>query len=261
MQKYYLSGISLIELLIAITLGLFLLLSTYELLEHESYFLKTTIELSDEKAITLFAQQILTKALHESGYFGCRTLNNQTLSLGKSITIYSGSGDFFEPYTPSQYKIANPHSDILVIQSLDNDASFLKNAMQTINEPISVINISAFKENNIVFIADCETSENFLITSIDTNNHLLYHAPLQKTYGQNSQAGILNAIAFFISNDESGHYALFTQKNNDHAEALIPNVNSFKLVQNNNILEITLHITTPQDKDKIVTFMVGVLND
>ena len=72
-------GLTLIELLIALTLSSLVLLMAYSLLAYRQRYLQIHQQQIHQQQNKQFTQFILRQAIWQAGFFGCRSLANSSL--------------------------------------------------------------------------------------------------------------------------------------------------------------------------------------
>lgn len=238
-------GLTLVELLIALALSSFVLLTAYALLSSQQSFLQRNqqqIHLEQNKRFTQF---VLSRAIWQAGFLGCRSLANlqvhnqlrnnhiipgQTTPL--AIFAYQAVGNSWRPALPVGIH-AKPGTDVLELVYRASLATELTTTMATPNSKISVNNTGAFKKDGIVVISDCEQADIIQINKMNSfKKQLLPQAPLSKAYAIPSQIGQLQYRLFYIQeeNDTKNPVdALYMLEQSGFPEELVDHVSDLKL--------------------------------
>ncbi|BBB15664.1 prepilin-type N- cleavage/methylation domain protein [Candidatus Rickettsiella viridis] len=184
-------GHTLLELLIALTLALFLSSVLIEIFVQckKTYYLIQ--RLNAVQTSVRIAFNGLSRDIRMAGLIGCvRLINffplNTQLTPDNSLLVWQAGfatthSDL--PYLPE----AKPHSDIILIQFLDPDTRSVKFAQ---GGTISLVGESPFHSQDKCLISDCQHAEAFQWGQFN----------LQHRYQRDSEVGFLNKIVYYIGN-------------------------------------------------------------
>lgn len=226
-------GLTLIELLIAMLLSNVVLLTAYSLLNYQQHYFQQhqqQIQLEQNKR---FAQYILSNAIRQAGFFGCRSLANSTITNHSNfdptkllaIFAYHAIGKSWLPSLPKNIKVKSG-TDVLAIIYEDSGTAIVTTAMSNPSAPLIVTDTSQFKQNDLVVISDCEHADIFTISQINGSKKQIQHSsPLSKTYAAPAEIGQLMYYLFYIQPDD----ALYVLDNSAIPEELVDHVSSLKL--------------------------------
>jgi type IV pilus assembly protein PilW len=226
-------GLTLIELLIAMFLSSVILLTAYSLLNYQQHYFqqhKQKIQLEQNKR---FAQFILSNAIRQAGFLGCRSIANSKITNHSNfdptkllaIFAYHAIGKSWLPSLPKNIKVKSG-TDILAIIYEDPQTSIVTIAMPNPSSPITVMDTSQFKKNDVAVIGDCEHADIFTISKIiDSKRQLQHPTPFNKAYATPAEVGQLSYYLFYIQPDD----ALYVLNNSAIPEELVDHVSSLKL--------------------------------
>jgi len=204
-------GFSLVELMVAITIGLIILVAVSGIFitSKKSYNVQDRLARLQENA--RFAMQFIMKDLRLAGYYGC-VADFDTSTLSNSLN--STTGLVFQLSTPIEGLKAgnsawNPSGNtsmptgstsvtskesvcpntigsvctgtdaIAVLLANPSDASLIVTAeMADLTDPVTVASSTQVKKNDIVTVADCSHTDVFQVTDVTTSgsNMILQHA-------------------------------------------------------------------------------------
>ena len=240
-NKKYQSGMSLIELMIAMVLGLVLAGGAIQIFisSKATYGLENALSRLQETG--RFVVDTLAKEVRMAGYMGCSSRGNITPSVlaletppltatsANGITGYNyNTGSDWNPDLPSYITSAtglnasvSNGSDVMIIQRASECGAYLTGNMTADNANVQVVNPNTcgFDQNDVVMITDCASSDVFAISSTPTSGsgqETLAHAnnvnsdnKLSKIYGPDSFVATFFSEVFFIGTGASGEPALY----------------------------------------------------
>lgn len=235
-------GFSLVELMVAITIGLIILaaISAVFVSSKRSYSTQDRLARLQENA--RFAMQFMTRDVRMAGYSGCvkdlPNVNN-TLNVGTNFLFMMNiplegidNADSSSAWSPSGGgKPANMKdgTDAIAIRSGDpSQITNLASAMESESDALVVSSTTGFSDNNIIMVADCSNADVLQIT--DVNSPALEHAAnagntpgnssanLGKLYDTAAQVMKFYTRVYFVANRADGTPALFLNENGDVQE-------------------------------------------
>lgn len=194
------SGLSLIELMVALAVSAILLLGVATVYTASKRSYQVNSEIAELQENARFALHTLTRELRMAGYTGCTNVNSITLNiLSKKIPPgYAppgsndpnaiiqgdfGQNNYIAGYTfdssgsPSPaFSDANlmpnnvvPDTDAVLVRKADAcSATLLSNNTSSSN--VQVQGNCGFKKDEPVIITNCQTADMFTVTNIPTNN-------------------------------------------------------------------------------------------
>ncbi len=179
-------GFTLVELMVAMTIGLLLLGGVITVLSssHQTYRVNDALSRLQENA--RYAFQLLSRDIRMAGYLGCvgdgvpivNTLNNPSdflWNLGQPIEGFeASSSSVWTPALPSSGIIPSPLGgrDIIVIRGVDGtDVKVVQHPGG--NPPgsadLKVTVGSSLQEDDIVLVTDCLAAAVFQVTNVNTS--------------------------------------------------------------------------------------------
>ncbi len=180
-------GIGLIELMISITLGLFLISGAIGVLvsSKSSYNLNSSLTLIQDNA--RFATSTLNRDVRMAGFFGCSTAQgfNSTLNPAPSgsgwymdfdnaVSGWDGDdpgypdSEFPDAYN-SQAASGMPTSDILTIRRSDGTDVEVADNDPPSSATIDIVGTHPYEDGDILVITDCEQTTVFQVTGGNSN--------------------------------------------------------------------------------------------
>ena len=204
-------GYSLIELMIAISLSLFLSVGIINIFIYSKNIYQLTQNLNIIPTKARLALNLLSHDIRMAGFIGCvrlidvMTLNNH-LSANTSLVVWHKGYTTAKLSLPklAQYQ---KDSDAILIQFLDPNTFPVNEAK---SRHISLVNKMAFQPKDTLLISDCQHAELINWNKI----HLTY------SYQKGSEIGFFNKIIYYIADtrrmNEMGQpiYALYRRNLN-----------------------------------------------
>jgi type IV pilus assembly protein PilW len=179
------AGLSLVELMIAMLLGLILIGGVIKiyLSSKSSYRLEQGVAQVQEEG--RFAIHFISNKVRMAGYAGC----NSELPAAQISNILKLSGSAknnyvynfqkgvkgFDDITATPAVLGNPShapvkgSDILSVQTADGDGITLTDEMPSVSNNLKVSSVAGLKKGDIVMLSDCTSAAIFEITKIKPN--------------------------------------------------------------------------------------------
>jgi type IV pilus assembly protein PilW len=184
-------GFSLLELLIALALALFLSNAVINIFIHceKTYYL--TQGLDEIQTHARIAFQRLSYDIRMAGLIGCVHLH-YFLPLNTQLRPETSLVVWHEGYTTAAFNLpalarVRSDSDIILIQALDPNTIPVKFAQENV---IVLLRRSPFRLHDKVLISDCEHAEAFAWG----------YAHLHYVYQKDSEVGFLHKIIYYIGN-------------------------------------------------------------
>ncbi|MFT5084486.1 MAG: type IV pilus assembly protein PilW [Lentisphaeria bacterium] len=236
-------GVTLVELLIAMTLGLFLIAGVVEVLIISRVSYSNQDALSELQENSRFAMDFITRDLRAAGYAGCSqvgtydintTVSNYNYSRKEAIQGYENTGGAawdpsVLPATGGSITGLAGDSDVVSIRSAGQCGAVLTADTSPGTSSMSLDNTCGFDSGDVVMIADCENVDIFQVTSASTTT--VGHPPLNNTY-RISTGGELRSFvynSYYIAND-NGTPSLYLRDNlTGTANALVPGVENLQV--------------------------------
>lgn len=233
-------GMSLIELLIAMLIGMMLMLGAVTLFSNNKRVYREQNSMGRLQENARFAMEILIKDIRMAGYAGCAdnisNVNNNLNNSGNDDNLYSfqnaiegsESAANWQP-SNSNDQVANIASgtDALTIRYLKPSGITMVSPYMTVSSATVHVNTgNGLAKDDIVAVTDCSNADIFGITNTnpDTSGSVVHNTgtgtpgnaikPLSKTYGDDAQFLKLVSRRYYIADlDGDGVSGLYRQEN------------------------------------------------
>jgi len=242
-------GFSLVELMVAIVIGLILLAGVSSVMVSTKRTYNTQDSLGRLQENARIAMVILERALRNAGYIGCNiSQSNITNVLDPAGAGYSdfnySLGNLLEGsekggnFQPSNTTITatlgtivpRPNTDLFVVRGADADSSF-KITSKSVNQAAS-LHLDPTTEINtgdILILSDCSSTDIFQATSGASSGTLTHNSgtqdpgndpnlaqgnsvKLSKSYGSDAKLMKFKSTIYYIGTGKSGEPALFRHR-------------------------------------------------
>lgn len=245
-------GATLIELLIGMTLGLFVIAVLLEIYigTKDIYVLQQGMANIRENA--QMGIRILREELRSAGFIGCGRLDN-TFPLSISPTLnqlsftpsnmiqgYRSTNNAWDPPLPTKLQNKSiPDSDVISIKQLSLESGALLSSM-TNPQTMSMTFLPHFRSNDILMITDCEKGDIFQVerSSFQGQQRRQYirsTRPLQALYPSHAMIGRFVKHHFFVgdtgreNNKGDPIYGLFMLDEENRTQELVPGIEKIKI--------------------------------
>lgn len=260
-------GFSLVELMVALTIGLIILAAVSTLFVNSKQSYSTQDSLARLQESARFAMHFLIKDLRMAGYYGCvsdiapdsvySTLNGSDFAYNTQVplegvnniggTEASPSGQWYPSANTTMPANAIPGTDAMAIRLADGSSPiFLAVEMPNTSAVLRVNAITGLAENDIIMISDCSSADVMQITQINnTDPHLVHNTGagtpgnstkiLSKAYSPSTGPGGTRIMKFktntyFIRKGVSGNPALFRRENNGTPVELVDGIEQLQIL-------------------------------
>ena len=235
-------GLSLIELMIAITLSLVLTLGVIQIFSSSKQTNRVQTSLGGVQENARFALDILSYDLRMAGNIGCNSqvAVNNTAAANNLPAIGNGITGFERAQLATASPLLNTQAipssgdvvagtDVVVVRYAAANARAVTNATVT---DINLANTISVKNGDPLIISDCQSADLFVAragisTGTGNNNladinaiSLLSGGPLSKIYGQGAEVAQLRYVAYYIRTDPEGFNNLYRSEVNGVTGAL-----------------------------------------
>lgn len=262
-------GYSLVELMVAITIGLIILAAVSALFVGSKKGYTTQDRLARLQENGRFAMQFLIKDLRLAGYYGCVSdISESSISNslnGNASFAYNASSPiegFDGMSTPKKWypsgttttpasKISDD-SDMVLLRMADSSLAInLSTEMPSESSELTVTSVAGFSEGDIIMISDCSSADIMQITGVQTAASKLQHAPgdadatedppwpgnetgkagkLSKMYGTSAKVMKFYSRQYYIGTGASGNPALFRADNSGSGVELVDGVEKLRIL-------------------------------
>lgn len=252
------SGVGLIEIMIAMVLGLLILLGVSQIFlsNKQTYNLQTANQQKQESS--RYAISKISQDARMSGYKGCtkdikyltNTLNNPTSYLSNFLNLvggYEGGTSTWSPTLDSSITGVKAGTDVLVLRTSIDNSLFTETVMASATGDIKLTNnTDKIAANDILLITDCISSAVFQVSTYTKSSGTIVHnttattgvalpgnasTNLGKKYPVNSEIVKMSVIAYYIKDmggDEG--YGLYRKENNKAEELVIDGISNMQLL-------------------------------
>jgi type IV pilus assembly protein PilW len=260
-------GFSLVELMVALTIGLIILAAVSTLFVSSKQTYSTQDSLSRLQESARFAMHFIIKDLRLTGYYGCvsdiapdsvySTLNGSDFAYNLQIplegvnnitgTEASPSGTWYPSATTTMPANAIPGTDAVAIRMADASSPiFLNVEMPNTSAVLRVSATTGLADNDIIMISDCSSADIMQITQINnTDPHIVHNTGagtpgnatkiLSKAYSPSTGPGGTRIMKFrthqyFIRTGASGNPALYRQVNTAAPVELVDGIEHLQIM-------------------------------
>jgi len=250
-------GLTLIELMIAIVLGLLITAAVIQLFVNNKQTYRITESQMQLQNNARFALNALSKDIRLAGFSGCRAVENMNVYVIASgavasmteNTVISGTENWGLG-TSATLGAVKTASDVFTLQRAQGCGAALTGNLSTANASVQVNapNSCNLQANDVLMIADCEDAHIFRATTVSpgVNKQTIAHASninqanrFCKGYETLPQAGNCDAgknklysydaelykfvsTSYFIRDDQNGHPALWVFDHNSATNTVDP---------------------------------------
>jgi type IV pilus assembly protein PilW len=248
-------GLSLVELMVALTIGLIILagVSTLFVNSKKTYTTQDRMALLQENA--RFAMQFLIKDLRLAGYYGCvDEINSETVhnavnsssfafDLGTPIeglsnvsgSVATPTGTWYpstDTTLPSNIKLG---TDAIALRMQDTSSGVeVRDEMPNESAEIKVTAITGIQSGDILMISDCKSADVFQVTATNGSALAIQHNTgigtpgnknppdgwLSKSYAPPAQIMKFITRRYYIRDNDSGIPALYRRRHRESENQL-----------------------------------------
>lgn len=251
MQKIL--GSTLIELMLAMTIGVLLLSLIIEIFIVSKSIFARQIALYQVQDNAKMALSMIEEDITHAGYIACPRLSKDfavRASPPYSLTIHN--------------KIAGSENEITIIH-----AEFAKVTLQSIQDQshLNVSNETHFTKNDILVISDCSHAEIVRITKIlsyPNMQKIQLSTPLHYKYDKNTEISRLSSHTYFIApshldeNKGKKINALFVKNIKNINEELVPGIDHLQFTYDILVNNKLTTIRSPPINDKLIGVAITI---
>lgn len=236
-------GFGLVETMIAMTLGLFVLAGIYEVYLANKTTYRTQEALARLQENTRYVVQTLSHDLRMAGYAGCRRLDTVPINIiadGLSTTAFGPDKFIFG------VNGADNAPDAITISGASGNAARLTGNMTADNANIQIAsNPDNLKAEDLVYISDCASADIFKASPPSNGSKTtIAHADsvnssnrLSKAYQEQARVFAFRSIKYFVANSTTSTFpngttpvpALWRQVNGGDATELVLGVQNMQI--------------------------------
>lgn len=247
------AGFTLVEIMIAMTLGLLLMAGAYAVFEstHRTERMNNVMSRIQENA--RFVQGVLSREIRMAGASDCGSFSSKKIYVTAS-TIPSTFGQPGQAIhgvnnvgAGNTYG-ARPGTDVLTIQGMTGQLAHIVGNFVPNNSNIKISNDKGhWHAGDVALVTDCSMGHLFAITNSPNGNGnssvTLTHASdvnttphLDHVYDQNATVGVLQSETYYVAKtgktaaDGTPEYALYRAINGASANPLVIGVSNFQVL-------------------------------
>lgn len=209
------AGVSVVEVLVGLTLGLILTLAmiNYTSGQKQSYRIQDGLARLQENLG--YANLVISRDVRMAGFAGCPKLSNITpnivatgisdpvsYSVNSFVSGYEGNTNSFSPTLPTWLTQSlqatsgvRPGTDVIIVRKAGQRGSNLNSSMSSTSDAINTTNGIGFQSGQLLLISDCQSIDIFNATSA-TSATSIKHTQGSNTSGSLSKAYLTDAVVF-----------------------------------------------------------------
>ncbi len=253
--KQHQQGLSMIELLISITLGIILMAAVLQLFVGNKQSYRTQDAQTRMQENARFAKHVLDRDIRMAGFQGCSNSTDYlpTILVNPATTApfsndevvmgYESVGNTWTPSLPTSLagRVA-PGTDVVVVRKASGERAHLTADMASPAAALQVDNRINIVNNDILFVTDCENADIFRVTGASGSPFLVSHSnsgnssnSLSKAYSSDAQVNRYESFAYYIGdtgrvNDQGNAiFALFRQDINGNNDEIADGIENMKI--------------------------------
>lgn len=251
-------GFSLVELMVAITIGLIVLAAVSAVLVGSKRSYNTQDRLARLQENGRFAMQFLIKDLRLAGYAGCvdqlikdqsytNTLNNPTDFKYAADTPVEGLEAATNVWYPSGATSLpasiEPGTDAVAIRMIDPSSAInITKDMPNQSAELEVNSVNGYQDGEIIMITDCANADLMQITQVQASPTKIQHNPgnspapgnatqkLSKSYGPSAKVMKFVTRRYYVRNNPSGNPAMYRDDNLGTAVELVEGIEDLQIL-------------------------------
>lgn len=257
------TGLTLIEIMIAITISLILLAGVIQIFVSNKQTFRMQEAASQVQEGGRFAMQMMTHDLRMAGYYGCSSLVSSPVNRvdldgnGVADPTADFTGDGLQGYKHTDLPIAIsntqtlgvadvlPNTDIISVKRGSDSGVRLVGNLATVNANIQLDAILAagkFQADDILVINDCNEGDVFAANNVSSGSGKITIAHsnavnvgnfLSKAYGPDAEVMTMVNNIYYIGTGSSGEPALFRYRMGNNgvmtAEELVEGVEDMQI--------------------------------
>jgi type IV pilus assembly protein PilW len=242
-------GYTLVELMVAMVIGLILTAGILQLFVSNKQTYRVTENMSRLQENGRFAMFFLANDIRMADYWGCRSQgisieNNLNANPNFDLPISALAGFNNDSAANS---IING-TDTITVKGVSSSNVFLVNIPANPSANLKVTDNSGLQQNDIVLVSDCTDGDIFQITNDPSTgaaagqDNVVHNTgavssgpgniekPLKKKYDTDAQVYKLNFATYSIQNGAGGQNALFRSINGGTAQELVEGIENMQIL-------------------------------
>lgn len=271
------AGFGLIEIMIAMTLGLLLLGGIGYVYLGSSAAFRTTDNLSRIQENARYALEVMSRDIRMAGYVGCGNIAAMTvktiasppvpaMSVNNALIGYDNGSGWTNPST-----VPRVAGDVLSIMAAFGSGATLAGNLRPSNANVQINgNPNGFKQGDVLVVTDCANADVFKVTNLPGSS-----GTVTLTHGSGSNSGNRTGIygsdafvmrvdqySYFIGNNAAGNRSLYRVGYDANAEELVENVHDMQLrygLDTNDDGTTDSYSATPGNWTQVVSVTINLL--
>ncbi len=292
-------GLSLIELMVAMVIGLLLLTGTASMFISNKRIYREQNDMGRLQENARFAMQILTEDIRMAGYAGCAddiseianhvngmTDDDQMLSFMNALEGIESTDGLSAATTATPWLPSNstgnvsemvPGTDAIAVRYLDPTGISISSPMPTVSAELKVTTVGNLVIGDVIALSDCDSADIMQLTQVQAASSHLQHNTgsgtpgnatknLQKKYDDNADVLRFISRRYFIGTGASGGPSLFRMENQDAAaQELVEGVENMQIlygedtVGNDTIADTYVNAANVTNGENIVSVRLALL--
>src|SRR3989339_407508 len=172
-------GMTLLELLIAMTIGLLLLVGILVIYVQTNQSYRVSDSTSRLQESARFAFDLLSREIRMAGYMGCFSLSSSVNVIAAAAPSLTSTSvlEGFDAASPPAGIAAIANTDIIRVRKASSlESLFLTGNMASDNANIQLSqNPHEFAANDVLIISDCSNADIFCATNVSEGNVTIAH--------------------------------------------------------------------------------------
>ena len=208
------SGLTLIEIMIAVVISLILLAGVGQIYLSSKKTYRTTDALSRLQENGRFSLDFIVKSIRETDHMGC---------LYRKSTVFDGVSA-----TNDNVVAGLVNSDTITLISASQDTMNVSSVAAAGASTIALDSASDFEDGDQILISDCEKGQTVTITSI-SGSTLTIDSPLKQAYSKRATVSKLITTIYSLGINVAGNPALFMDDGSGVARELVEGIEDMQV--------------------------------
>lgn len=272
------AGFGLVEILVAMTLGLILLGGIGYLYVGSRGAYRTTDNLSRMQENARYALDMMSRDIRMAGYLGCGNIQSTRvntianppvppMNAGNALIGYDNGTGWTNPST-----VTRAAGDVLSIMAAWSSGVNLVGNVTPQNANIQVgSNPDGFQAGDVLVVTNCVNADVFRATTVSTGSGTiitLAHSNSNNSsnwvgsYGHDAFVMRVNQYSYFVGTNPAGNRALYRTGINGNAEELVENVQDLQIrygLDTNGDGAVDSYSTAPTNWPQVVSVTLNLL--
>lgn len=247
------TGVSLVQLMVALTLGAIITIGLMEILVSSRGTHRTQEAQARMQETGRFSTEMLGYEVRMAGHMGCPNLDRVSprvianpapanpFTASTFLQTYESGSSAWTPSLPAALSTATLGSDAVTVHRGGDCSAVLGAAMSSdsANLTLAAGHACEFNSGDTLIISDCVNADIFQATNVSNSGGIdtISHATtgntsnrFTKAYGTDALVLKLQSTSFFIAPGASGLPALWRQRDSDAAEELVEGVERLQII-------------------------------